>query len=70
MNFFGFCLNLSFAYFLGVFADKTNDSGYVTIQREDQELKDAAGIYFQQQQQQQQQQPQVTNLVKKTKFVV
>jgi co-chaperonin GroES (HSP10) len=48
-----------------LFADKTNDSGYVTIQREDQELKDAAGIYFQQQQQQQQQQPQVTNLVKK-----
>ena len=47
-----------------LFADKTNDSGYVTIQREDQELKDAAGIYFHQQQQQQQQ-PQVTNLVKK-----
>jgi hypothetical protein len=46
-----------------LFADKTNDSGYVTIQREDQELKDAAGIYFQQQQQQQQ--PQVTNLVEK-----
>ncbi|XP_059489439.1 serine/threonine-protein kinase WNK3-like isoform X2 [Neocloeon triangulifer] len=42
--------------------DKTNDSGYITIHREDQELKDAAGLYFQQQQtgnqqQQQQQQP-------------
>jgi len=35
-----------------LFTEKTNDSGYVTIHREDQELKDAAGLYFQLQPQQ------------------
>ncbi|CAB3369152.1 Hypothetical predicted protein [Cloeon dipterum] len=38
--------------------DQANDSGYVTIQRDDQELKEAAGIYFQQLQQPPQQQQQ------------
>ncbi|XP_065350623.1 serine/threonine-protein kinase WNK1 isoform X6 [Cloeon dipterum] len=48
--------------------DQANDSGYVTIHRDDQELKEAAGMYFQQLQQPPQQQQQQQSVQHQPQF--